>query len=92
MTFATLGNATSPCETAPAEVTHISQHGFWLLLENEELFLPFTDFPWFREASVGKILHVEHPSSNHLYWPELDIDLAVDSVRHPERYPLLSQA
>lgn len=86
MTSATLGVSTSP-----VEVTNISQHGFWLLLQEEELFLPFSEFPWFREAPVGKILHVEHPSPNHLYWPELDIDLAVESIRHPERFPLVSQ-
>ena len=77
--------------TSPVEVTNISQHGFWVLLEDEELFLPFSEFPWFRDVAVGKILHVELPSSNHLYWPELDVDLAVESIRHPERFPLVSQ-
>ena len=77
--------------TFPVEVTNISCHGFWLLLENEELFLPFSEFPWFRDASIGKIFHVELPSSNHLYWPELDIDLAVESIREPGKFPLVSQ-
>ena len=77
--------------TSPVEVTNISQHGFWVLLEDEELFLPFSEFPWFRDVAVAKILHVELPSSNHLYWPELDVDLAVESIRHPERFPLVSQ-
>jgi len=76
---------------SPVEVTNISQHGFWLLLESEELFLPFSEFPWFRDVSVGKILHVELPSSNHLYWPDLDVDLAVESIRSPEKFPLVSQ-
>ena len=40
--------------TSPVEITNISQHGFWLLLEDEELFLPFSEFPWFRDATVGK--------------------------------------
>ena len=77
--------------TSPVEVTNISQHGFWVLLEDEELFLPFSEFPWFRDVAVAKILHVELPSSNHLYWPELDVDLAVESIQHPERFPLFSQ-
>jgi hypothetical protein len=77
--------------TSPVEVTNISQHGFWLLLEDEELFLPFSEFPWFRDVAVGKILHVELPSSNQLYWPELDVDLAVESIRYPERFPLVSR-
>ncbi len=77
--------------TSPVEVTNISKHGFWLLLENEELFLPFSEFPWFRDVPVGKILHVELPSSDHLYWPELDVDLSVESIRHPEKFPLVSR-
>jgi hypothetical protein len=76
---------------SPVEVTNISQHGFWLLLADEELFLPFAEFPWFREVAVGKILHVEWPSANHLYWPELDVDLAVESIRDPQRFPLVSR-
>ncbi len=84
-------SATHGASTFPVEVTNISQHGFWLLLENEELFLPFSEFPWFRNVTISKILHVELPSPNHLYWPELDVDLAVESVRHPEQFPLVSQ-
>jgi hypothetical protein len=77
---------------SPVEVTYISRHGIWILLDNEELFLPFSAFPWFQDATVGKILNVQLPSSNHLYWPELDVDLAVESIRHPEKYPLISQS
>lgn len=87
MTFATPGTSISA-----VEVTNISGHGFWVLLNNEELFLPFSEFPWFRGVAVGKILHVELPSPDHLYWPELDVDLAVESIRNPEQYPLVSQA
>ncbi len=86
MTYAKRGAAISA-----VEVTNISKHGFWLLLGEKELFLPFETFPWFREAPVRKILHVELPSQHHLYWPELDIDLEVESVLHPERYPLASR-
>jgi hypothetical protein len=24
----------------------------------------------------------------HLYWPDADVDLTVDAIEHPERYPL----
>jgi hypothetical protein len=71
-----------------AEVTNISRHGFWLLLDERELFLPFEGYPWFRRASVEAILRLERPQPDHLHWPDLDIDLSVDSIEHPERYPL----
>lgn len=70
------------------EITNISRLGFWLWLDGRELFLPFAEFPWFEEAPVAKILHVEWPSEDHLYWPDLDIDLSVRSIEHPEEFPL----
>jgi hypothetical protein len=76
--------------TSTVEVTNISQHGFWLLVDERELFLPFLEFPWFRDATVDAILHVEHPAPTSLYWPALDVDLSLDSIEHPERNPLRS--
>ena len=87
MKSAALGQSTSL-----AEVTNVSPHGFWLFVEERELFVPFNQFPWFREASVREITNVQLPSPDHLYWPDLDIDLAVESIEHPEKYPLMSQA
>jgi hypothetical protein len=78
--------------TSPVEVTNVSPHGFWLFVGDRELFVPFKNFPWFREATVREIANVELPSPHHLYWPDLDIDLAVESIEHPEKYPLISQA
>jgi hypothetical protein len=77
--------------TSPAEVTNVSPHGFWLFIGERELFVPFNQFPWFREASVREITNVQLPSPHHLYWPDLDVDLAVESIEHPEKYPLVSQ-
>jgi Protein of unknown function (DUF2442) len=78
--------------TSPVEVTNVSPHGFWVFVGDRELFVPFKEFPWFREASVREITNVQLPSPHHLYWPDLDVDLAVESIEHPEKYPLVSQA
>ena len=78
--------------TSVVEVTNVSPHGLWLLLGDRELFLPFEKFPWFREAPIAKLVRVELPSPDHLYWPGLDVDLAVESIEHPERFPLVSKA
>ena len=78
--------------TSQVEVTNISQHGFWILLQERELFVPFKEFPWFRNATIDSILRVEVPHPCHLYWPDLDVDLAVESIEHPERFPLVSKA
>lgn len=78
--------------TLAVEVTNISAHGFWLLLGDEEVAVPYAEFPWFKNATVEQILGVERPTANHLYWPQLDIDLSVESLRKPEAFPLVSKA
>jgi hypothetical protein len=77
--------------TLEAEVTNISAHGFWLLLGDEELPVPYAQFPWFKQATVEQLVAVERPNDNHLYWPLLDIDLSVESLRNPEAFPLMSK-
>lgn len=74
--------------TSGVDVTNISRHGFWLCVDERELFLPFDEFPWFRAAAVEAILEVERPQPNHLRWPQLDVDLTLEAIEHPERYPL----
>lgn len=74
--------------TSAVEVTNISKHGFWVLIDDRELFLPFETFPWFKSRSVEAITNIERPHPDHLHWPDLDVDLSVESIEHPERYPL----
>lgn len=74
--------------TSQAEVTNISQHGVWLLVGGRELFMPYDDFPWFKDASVAGILKLEQPQPQHFYWPDLDVDLTLEMIEHPERFPL----
>lgn len=87
-----LRSATRGKRTLGAEVTNVSTHGFWLLVAERELFVPFDEFPWFRDAPVGQIVKVELQGPNHLHWPGLDVDLAVESIERPETFPLLSRA
>ena len=86
MTSETLGENIS----AP-EVTNISAHGLWVLVGDQELFLSHEDFPWFKDVPIGNIIKIEEPSPGHLYWPELDVDLGVESIKNPERFPLKSR-
>ncbi len=74
--------------TWQVEVTNISRHGFWLLHGERELFLPFEEYPWFKRAPVEAILGLEQPQPGHLHWLDLDVDLSVEQIEHPERYPL----
>jgi hypothetical protein len=76
---------------SPVEVTNVSKLGFWLLIDGSEKFLAFDKFRWFQDATISQIMNVELPSLHHLYWPDLNIDLAVESIDHPEQFPLVSK-
>jgi hypothetical protein len=77
-------------DRSAVEVTKLLPHGIRLLAHGTEHFLPYADFPWFRDAPLAAIFNVEQPSPNHFYWPDLDVDLGLESVEHPERFPLVS--
>ena len=78
-----LGNA-----TLEVEVTNISSHGVWLLAGDKELFMPYDEFPWFKGVPIENVLNVEEPTPGHYYWPDLDVDIGIDTIEHPDRFPL----
>ena len=77
--------------TSKAEVTRVSLHGLWVRVDGRELFLSFEEFPWFRGATAVQVSNVERPRARYLRWPDLDVDLTLDSIEHPEKYPLVSR-
>ncbi|WP_417909578.1 DUF2442 domain-containing protein [Candidatus Electronema sp. PJ] len=74
--------------TFTPEITHVSSHGVWLLTSDQELFMSYDEFPWFKEATLNKILKMQEVSPGHFYWPDLDVDLSLENIRHPGRFPL----
>ncbi|SDB09328.1 Predicted nuclease of the RNAse H fold, HicB family [Desulfonatronum thiosulfatophilum] len=54
----------------------------------KEYFLDYDEFPWFLEAPVQKVFRVIEEGTGHLRWPELDIDLSLDSIKRPGAFPL----
>ena len=74
------------------EISLVTGQGFWLLVGGEELFASYADFPWFRQATVEQVTTVELLSEEHLYWPLLDVDLAVASIRDPAAFPLVAKS
>jgi len=77
--------------TLRVEVSNVSKHGLWLIAGDEELFLSFEHFPWFRSATIDQISCVEWPTADHLQWPLLDIDLSIQSIRDPAAFPLVAR-
>jgi len=78
--------------TSGIAVTDICPDGIWVLASGEELFMPFEQFPWFKSGTIAQILNVieEHPGQYH--WPDLDVDLGIDSIRNPDQFPLKARS
>lgn len=84
-------SANAGSATLEVEVLNVSPHGFWLLAAGREHFLDYDNFPWFRDATVGQLFNVELHHGEHLYWPQLDVDLDLERIEHPERFPLVAR-
>lgn len=76
--------------TSEIEILNISIHGIWLYVRGKEYFLPHQEYPWFQNARLSEIHNVQLLHGKHLYWPELDVDLSINSLENPEKYPLVS--
>lgn len=77
--------------TSAVEVTNISAHGVWILARDKELFISYDDFPWFKDQIVKSITNIEEPTRGHFYWPDLDVDLTVEIIENPDRFPLTAK-
>jgi hypothetical protein len=75
-----------------AEVTHISISGIWVLLDDHEYFLPFEKYPDFRDATVGQIHNVRIVNGDELEWPDLQLNLSIESFDQPKHVPTLVKA
>ena len=77
--------------TSTVEILNVSPHGLWLWVRGGEFLLPYEDYPWFRDAKISEVYNVQLLRGNHLYWPDLDVDLELESLERPEQYPLKFQ-
>jgi len=77
--------------TLALEVQNVSPHGIWMLIGSKEFFLDYDQFPWFRDAKLSEIFNVELHYGDHLFWPDLDVDLEIDSLENPAKYPLVAK-
>ena len=71
-------------------VENITPFGIWLFVKEKEYFLSYNDFPYFKDQTLNSIQNVQLLHGYHLYWPELDVDLEIDNLENPEKYPLKS--
>ena len=72
-----------------ASVLMINNQGIMISVEGNDYFLSYNRVPWLKDATVRNILNIKMSGKNAVEWPDLDIDLEIDSLKHPERYPLV---
>lgn len=76
-------------DISEVEVQNISHNGLWLYVYGKEYFLSFKEYPWFKDATIAGIYNVSLVGGYRLEWPSLDIDLELEALEHPEKYPLI---
>jgi hypothetical protein len=72
-------------------VENITPFGIWFFAKEKEYFLSYKDYPYFKDQTLSSIQNVQLLPGYHLYWPDLDVDLEIDNLENPEKYPLKSK-
>lgn len=72
-----------------ANVLMINDKGLMLSVLGQDYFISFNRLPWMKDAAIRDVLDVQMCGEDAIEWPKLDIDLEIDSLKHPERYPLV---
>jgi hypothetical protein len=80
-----------PGKNILVSVENISPFGIWLFVKEKEFFLSYETFPYFKDQTLKAIQNIQLLHDHHLYWPELDVDLEIDNLENPDKYPLQSK-
>ena len=75
--------------TLEFSVTTITDLGFWILIGDTEYFVPFEEYPVFKDATVKQILNLTIISPAQLRWETLDVDIELKALENPEMFPMV---
>ncbi len=70
-------------------VTEINDFGFWVFAGEKEYFVPFSEYAGFKNATVNQIQNFSYIKPLQLHWEDLDIDIELPALSHPESFPLV---
>ena len=70
-------------------VLMINAQGIMLSVLGQDFFLSYNRIPWMQDAPIRSVLNVQMSGPAAIEWPDLGVDLEIESLRHPERYPLV---
>ena len=77
--------------SAPISVNvhSILPNGIFLSVLGNDYYLSYNRLPWFRDAKLSDIFNVSMIGDYAIRWEALDVDLEIESLIHPEKYPLV---
>ena len=73
------------------KVHAIVSNGITLEVKGITYFLPYNSNPWFVNAKVADVFNVEMMGKDGIRWDALDVDLEIESLIYPEKYPLIAK-
>ncbi|MDR0698529.1 MAG: DUF2442 domain-containing protein [Tannerella sp.] len=82
-------NLNQNTERTYVEVRLITPMGIIVSVSGCDYYISYDRLPWFREAKVSDIFNVKMCGNDGIRWEALNVDLEIDSLIHPEQYPLV---
>ena len=82
-------NSSQNSYNTSVNVLMINSQGILLNVMGNDYFVSYNRLPWMKDASIRSVLNVQMAGVNAVEWPDLDVDLEINSLKHPEQYPLV---
>ena len=76
-------------QSTSVSVLMINSQGLMICVDGNDYFLSYNRVPWMKDARISNVLNVQKEGHGAICWPDLDVDLEIESLKHPERYPLV---
>ena len=82
-------NLNASSQNTSVSVLMINAQGIMLSVLGNDYFISYNGMPWLKDARISDVLNVQMSGRSAIEWKNLDIDLEIESLKHPERYPLI---
>ena len=82
-------NSSQNSYNTSVNVLMINSQGILLNVMGNDYFVSYNRLPWMKDASIRSVLNVKMAGVNAIEWPDLDVYLEINSLKHPEQYPLV---
>ena len=76
-------------QNTSVSVLMINAQGIMLSVQGNDYFISYNRMPWLKDARISDVLNVRMSGRSAIEWTSLDSDLEIESLKHPERYPLI---